>query len=374
MYDTDIIVVGAGIAGASAAHELSDNFKVLILEMETHAGYHTSGRSAAIYTKIYSSEACNKLANLSLGFLQSPPDEFCDFPLLKERGILHVARSDQIELLKEEKRKIESAGDSAEKVEGNDLFKLVPALESGNVTAGLYDSNTWDIDVNELHGGFLRSVKKKGGILLTETKVLDLKPLENGWLVKTNQGEYSCQTLVNAAGAWSDELAALAGCRKLGLIPKKRNAFLFNSSPEVYETEEWPFTVDISEQFYFKPDSGKLLASPADESPAIPHDARPDDLGIAMGVERLEGATSLKIRHISHKWAGLRSFFPDSVPVVGFDPNVEHFFWLAGQGGIGMLTSPAMAACCASLIREGELPGRMIEAGLSKEDLSPCRF
>ena len=373
MSDVDIIVIGGGIAGASAAFALAEDHTILILEMEEHPGYHSTGRSAALYSKTYGNTIVRKLAGLSRPFLESPPEGFCDYPLLTDRGVLFLARSDQVDNLEKELLVLGSVDRIVEKVERNDLLKLLPVLQEGYAIAGIFDANAKDIDVDGLHKGYLKSMKKKGGALLTSAKVQEITPLEEGWLVKTDKDSFSCKILVNAAGAWADEIGKLAGATRLGLTPMKRTAFLFDP-PRESQIENWPMVIDIEEKFYFKPDSGKLLGSPADQTASPPHDARADDLDIAIGVDRIEAAINFQIRHISHKWAGLRSFVQDRTPVVGFDPHLKNFFWLAGQGGYGIKTSPAMAACCASLIHEGCFPNLFKETGLSEAMLSPERL
>ncbi len=373
MSEIDIIVIGGGIAGASAAFKLSKDYKVLVLEMEDQAGYHTTGRSAALYTEIYGNATIRKLAKLSKPFLESPPDGFSDYQLLSERGGLLIARSDQLEHLEKELNEIRSAGGDVEKIEKEDLLKMIPALNLEYATAGLYDPHSKDIDVSGLHQGFLKTMQQQGGKLLSNARVLALKQLEDRWIVKTAEAEFSCKLLINAAGAWAEEIGALAGAKKIGLTPMKRTAFLFDA-PSEFEIEHWPMVIDIGEKFYFKPDSGKLLGSPADETPVSPHDARPDDLDIALGIERLHVALNFEIKHLSHKWAGLRSFVPDRTLVAGFDPYVKKIFWLAGQGGYGIKTSPAMSVCCGALIREGRFPQYIKEMGITEEMLSPERL
>ena len=385
MTDIDIIVIGAGIAGTSAAFELAKDHKVMVLEMEGHPGYHSTGRSAALFTEFYGNSVIRRLAKLSKPFLQSPPEGFSEFPLLNDRGVLFLIRADQKEQMDNEIHRINAAGRKIEQLQESDLFSLFPALKPGYAMAGIYDPHSKDLDVHALHQGFLHSMRQQGGTLTTNVKVIALQPLPEGWLVKTEKEEFSCKLIVNAAGAWGEAIGTLAGAKSIGLVPKKRTAFLFNpptelrnrpggNPPEVYQIDKWPMIIDIDEKFYFKPDSGKFLGSPADETPVAPHDARPDDLDIAIGIDRIHAAINFRIQHVSHKWAGLRSFVRDRIPVLGFDPQVQNFFWLVGQGGYGIKTSPIMAVCCASLIRERRFPKHVVEAGISEAMLSPGRL
>ena len=373
MTDVDIVIIGGGIAGTSAAFELANDFKVMVLEMESHPGYHSTGRSAALFTEYYGNALVRKLARLSKPFLQSPPEGFTEYSLLKDRGVLFLVRADQNEKMESEIRTINAGGGKVEELQERDLFSLFPALKPGYAIAGIYDPHSMDIDVHALHQGFLQSIRKRGGILQTGLKVTELLSTREGWLVKAENEEFSCKLIVNAAGAWGEAVGAMARAKKIGLVPKKRTAFLFKP-PDRYQIEKWPMINDIGEQFYFKPDSGKLLASPADETPVAPHDARPDDLDIATGIERIHEAVNFHIRHVSHKWAGLRSFVQDRTPVLGFDPHVRNFFWLVGQGGYGIKTSPIMAVCCANLIRDHCFPQHVLEAGVSEAMLTPGRL
>ena len=372
MGDLDIII-GAGIAGASAAFELAEDHRVLLLEREAEAGYHSTGRSAALYTEIYGNAVIRKLAKLSLSFLASPPHGFSEFPLLTRRGGLFLARPDQEESLHNERACIKATGGEVEVLDESQLRSLFPALKRGYATAGLYDAQSLDIDVHGLHKGFLSAMQQKGGTLQTSCKVEALHLSKKGWRVQTEKGEFSCQILVNAAGAWAGEIGKQAGAKDIGLVPMRRTAFLFEP-PADHEINSWPMVIDIDEKFYLKPDSGKFLGSPADQTPVRPQDARPQDWDIALAVGRMQAMLDFEIQRITHKWAGLRSFVADKTPVVGFDPQVKNFFWLAAQGGYGIKTSPALASCCGSLIRDGVLPEALQAVGLTEDLLSPKRL
>lgn len=373
MKTIDVIVVGAGIAGTSAAYELAKDYSVLLLEMESQPGYHSTGRSAALYTEAYGNSVIRSLTTNSRSFLESPPEGFCDYDILTPRPTLFIGREDQIPVVEKELHDILAIGGNVKKVVGDDLLQLHPMLRPNYAAMGLLEPDSSDIDVNALHLGFLRLLKQAGGMIETDAGVERLEAIKDGWLVKTEKETFQCRWVVNAAGAWADKVGQLAGAQKIGLIPKRRTVFTFDP-PEGSQVDQWPMIFDIDEEFYFKPDSGKLLGSPCDVTPVEPQDARPEDIDIAIGVDRIQNASRMAIRKISHKWAGLRSFVADRSPVVGFDSIQPNFFWLAGQGGYGIMTSPAMARCCATLIQSGDLPEGLKAQGVQKEQLSPARL
>lgn len=369
----DVLIIGGGIAGASLAYELATTRHVIVLEGERQAGYHTTGRSAALYSEIYGNAVIRKLSSGGRAFFESPPKGFADHPLLQPRGTLFFAREDQLALLDAEMAELEAEGLLAERVSAEEAVRLVPVLRPDQVAGALFESASQDVDVDALHRGFLRGLAARGGSLRTDASVRALSRKDGVWIAETDAGTYSAPVLVNAAGAWADEIAELAGAKPCGLVPKRRTAFTFDG-PEGKEFRGWPAAGDIGESFYFKPDAGRLLGSPADETPSPPCDAQPEELDVAMGVDRIERATTLKIPKLASKWAGLRSFVADKSPVAGFDPDVDGFFWLAGQGGYGIQTSPAMARLAAGLIAEDDIPADLRARGLTRSMLAPERL
>ncbi len=370
---SDIIVIGAGIAGASAAWALSKKHRVVLLERESQPGYHTTGRSAAAYTRAYGNSTIRGLTAAGRGFFEAPPPGFAEHPLLSPRGFLFIARPDQMESLAAAEEDARPFAPDVARLGAEEARARVPALKAGHLAGAFLEPDASDIDVHALHQGFLRGFRAAGGSLVGNADVRGLERDGGLWRVATNAGDFAAGILVNAAGAWCDEIAALAGARPVGLVPKRRTAFLFTPS-EAYDTAAWPVVIDVDEQFYFKPDAGKLLGSLADETPSPPCDAQPEELDLAMAVDRIETATDLTIRRLDHRWAGLRSFVADKSPVVGFDPALDGFFWLAGQGGYGIQTSPALARVTAALVEGADLPGDIAALGVSAEALAPARF
>jgi len=364
----DILVIGAGIAGASAASELSASAQVILLEAESQPGYHTTGRSAALFTETYGNRVIRTLTSAGRAFFEAPPEGFAEHPLLAPRGTLFIARKDQLDAL--DKTLTETA---ARRIDGAEAVALNPALKPDYVAAAIHDPAAEDIDVHALHGGYLRALRRRGGRLVTGSRVQALAREGGAWVAQTGAGRFAAPVVVNAAGAWCDAVARLAGVHPCGLVPKRRTAFVFDP-PGGLDISGWPATIDIDEQFYFKPDAGRILGSPADETPSPPCDAQPEELDVALGIDRIERATSLTVRRLVNKWAGLRSFVADKTPVVGFDAESQGFFWLAGQGGYGIQTSPALARVAAALIATGDLPADLIARGLDKAMLAPARL
>lgn len=250
---------------------------------------------------------------------------------------------------------------------------MVPILRADAVADAIYEPHSMDVDVHALHQGYLRGFKARGGTVATGAIVQALT-LKNGqWEIAIRDRRLSADVIVNAAGAWADEVAALAGLRPVGLVPKRRTAFIVDPPPDV-RVDGWPLVNDVGGAFYFKADAGRLLVSPADATPSAPTDAQPEELDIAIGVERLQRATTLEVRRIANKWAGLRTFARDDSPVVGPDPDEERFFWLAGQGGYGIKTASALARAVAGLLLDGDLPAELRECGLTGADLSTQRL
>ena len=369
----DILVIGAGIAGASAAYELSANASVTVLEQESQPGYHATGRSAALFTETYGNLTIRTLTSAGRAFLKAPPADFGEHSLLTPRGVLLIASEDQVGVLDAEMAPVPSASDPVRRIDTAEAVALNPALNPSYVAAALYEPAAEDVDVHALHSGFLRGFRHRGGRLVTGAEVKALSHEGGIWVAETRGGRFAAPIVVNAAGAWCDVIAGLAGIRPCGLVAKRRTAFIFDA-PDGLDISAWPVTGDIDEQFYFKPDAGRIFGSPADETPSPPCDAQPEELDLALGIDRIERATILTVRRLVNKWAGLRSFVADKTPVVGFDPEADGFFWLAGQGGYGIQTSPALSCAVAALISTGDLPEDIKKRGLDKAMLAPDRL
>ncbi|MDN2580979.1 FAD-binding oxidoreductase [Aquibium sp. ELW1220] len=361
----DIIVIGAGMAGASVAAELAVGRRILLLEAESRPGYHTTGRSAALFTAAYGPPVIRALSRASLPFYRNPQSPFVTHPLLKDRGVLFIARSDQARGMAE---LVSELGDAVRPIDPEAAQAQMPLLRRGHVAQAVMDDSAADIDVDALHQHYLKSLQATGGVVRTHAGVTALGRVGGDWVVETRAGRFRAAVVVNAAGAWADEIAAMAGVARIGLVPKRRTAVLID--PPAGATPDhpaiWPAVVDVDEQFYIKPDAGKLLISPADETPSAPCDAQPEELDVAICIDRIETAFDISVRRIEHKWAGLRSFVADKAPVAGYAPDAPGFFWLAGQGGYGIQSAPALSRTAAALVL-----GRAVPDDVAAEGVEP---
>lgn len=362
----DFAVVGGGIAGASFAARIAPQARVLLLEREPAHGYHTTGRSAALFSALYGNEPVRALTRASRAFFDAPPAGFSEHPLLSPRGCLYAGSAQDAEAVQQI-----AASPLAQLVSANEARRRVPILTPAASAHAAYEPGAFDVDVNALHQGFLRAARAAGARLLTDAGVIALEKRRH-WQLTTSAGTFEARVLVNAAGAWADALAQMAGAAPCGLQPLRRTAILLDPAPES-GSAGWPAVIAADESYYFKPDAGLLLASPADETPTAPCDAQPEELDIAVCVDRIETATTLKVRRVIRAWAGLRTFAPDRTPVVGYDDSIEDFFWLAGQGGYGVQTAPALSEAAAALALRQELPARLLSEGFASEALSPRR-
>lgn len=368
----DLLIVGAGIAGASLAARLSPALSVGLFEMESQPGYHSTGRSAAIFSTTYGSAAVRTLSRASEAFLDNPPQGFSDSPLLRTCGVLMIARADQMERL-DGFASLPDVAQATRTLTRTEAEGLLPVLAPCYVEGAIFEPAAAEIDVHALHQGFLKQVRAHGGTIATDARVTGLSRQADGWTVETTAGPVHATIVVNAAGAWADILAELAGAAPTGIEPRRRTAVMIDP-PQGMAIERWPMTVDVDEQFYLKPDAGRILLSPADETLSEPCDAQPEEYDVAVAIDRVERATTLKVTQVRSKWAGLRCFSPDRNPVIGFDPDVPGFFWLAGQGGYGIQTASAIADLAAGLLTNGTVPSRLVDLGLDLDELSPRRF
>lgn len=391
---SDFLIIGAGIAGASAAWHLAPWGVVQVIEREAQPGYHSSGRSAAMFMESYGNAQVRALTRASRAFLQDPPPGFAEHPLLHPRGCLTVAAPGQEARLQQEWQQLRPHAPGLALLDGAAACALVPALRPERVAAAILDPDATDLDAHALLHGFLRGAKRQGARITCDAEVTAIRHIshmchhdvpaarhdgqdrqgsQGCWQVQAGGQCYQAPVLINAAGAWADHIATLAGVDPIGLQPMRRSAFTLKA-PADMPCAHWPMVVDVDEQWYFKPDAGQLLASPANADPTTAHDVQPEDIDIATGLWHLQERTTLDVRRPTHTWAGLRSFVSDGGLVIGFANQPAGFFWLAAQGGYGIQTSVAAGCATAALARHQPLPPHLLREGLTPAMLGPQRL
>ncbi|MHA7971669.1 NAD(P)/FAD-dependent oxidoreductase [Rhizobium sp. CAU 1783] len=369
----DVAVVGGGIAGASFAYRVAGRRSLVLLEAEAQVGYHSTGRSAAEFSRQFQNETTGLLADASYDFLSAPPEGFADVPLLVPRGNLVIATEDRLPQLDAAFREVIGTSPETRRVSTDEAIAMVPFLRGDYMAGAFYDPACWDMEVESILQGYLRAARRAGADIRTGAPVTAVKRENNAYRLETPQGPVFARRIVNTAGAWADRLAELSGLEPLGIVPHRRTAITVDV-PDEYDLGPMPGVNEVDEDFYFKPEAGKLMVSPADATPSIPCDAQPEDIDVAYAAHFLEQSTTLPVRTISHKWAGLRSFAPDKHQVVGFDPRDPNFFWLAGQGGSGILTSPALSEWAAGVFLDGAPPEHLTRLGLNAGTFLPARL
>ena len=373
MSEFDFAIIGAGMAGVSVAYFLAPQARVVILEREHVAAYHTTGRSAALHSETYGSAEIRAITVATGHFYRDPPKGFTDHPLLTPRGALLVGRAEQ-------KADLQKAADEFARLvptvrwrTSAEALAMQPLLKPAACAGGAIHELAEDMDVAAIHAGFLKGARAAGAELRLNAEVAALDRKGGKWAIRLGDGStVEAANVINASGAWADVVATMAGARPVGLVPKRRTAFTFDA-PAGLALAQMPMVIDFDETWYIKPEVGQFLGSPADETPSAPTDAQPEEMDIAIAVDRIETATTLKIARIKNKWAGLRSFVADKNLVVGYDA-LPGFFWLAGQGGYGIQTGAGAGRIAASLALGQGLPSDIADLGVSERALSPARF
>ncbi len=352
MTTVHTVVIGGGIAGVAAAYYLSEQVEIILVEQESSLAYHTTGRSAALFLGNLGEASMRVLSEASLAFLADPPSGLADGPLMAApSGALIVGRAGQRHLVEEAAEAGRLLDPTVRVVGPAEALEMVPVLRPDHAQAAVWEPSAADLDVAMIHQAFVRGLRNNGGRIRLSSPVTDLRQGTSGWEVRAGGDTLHCSVVVNAAGAWGDVVAKLAGVEPVGLQPRRRTVFM---SPAPDGARRWPLVANVGYEYYFKPDGTQLLCSLADETPSEPCDARPVDLDIALAIDRINQATTLDLTTVRSSWAGLRTFSPDEDLVIGFDPEADGFFWLVGQGGTGIQTSPAAGRLAAQLIvRDG---------------------
>lgn len=350
--EADVLILGGGVAGLSLAAALAPHRRVLVLEAEAAFGYHSSGRSATFSHFGIGDAIVRRLTAASRSFFLAPPEGFSDVPVARLAFALFVATEAMLPVLERLGTNMAEHNPRIEPVDEAAMRALFPPLRTGSgaVVAGLLERHGLRIDADALLQGYARKVRGTGGDVLTDQRVERIEWQGGRWVASCSDGgNHAAPVLVNAAGAWADGVAELAGIPPLGLKPLRRTIILVDP-PAEEQVRDWPFVKTAQDDFYVLPEGGRLAASAVDEVPCEACDAQPEEYDVALAAAKVEEYTTLPVRRIEHRWAGLRTFAPDRTPVVGFDPRAEGFFWLAGQGGFGLQTAPALADIAAGLI------------------------
>ena len=373
---TSVIVIGGGIAGVSAASALARHHRrpdVHLIEAEATLAHHTTGRSAALLIENYGTPPTRPLTRASLDYLHRPPPDLVDGPLLQSRGVLTVATEAQVPSFEHHLAEGRATNPAIDEITVGEAADRFPALAPRYAARAMWEPDASDIDVAGLHQSFVRSLVAAGGRIDTTCRALRLDRTTDGrWVVETGSGQLRADVIVNAAGAWGDDVARSADVQPVGLTPLRRTAFMVASPTP--GSDRWPLMADVDHTWYLKPDGTQFLCSPADESPSEPVDAKPEEIDVAMAIERINAATTLGIRSVTSTWAGLRTFSPDRSMVVGPDPDAPGFVWCVGQGGTGIQTAAGTGQLVADLCF-GDRPGPELTAhGVDDAPLRPDRF
>jgi D-arginine dehydrogenase len=373
----DVVIVGAGIAGASLAWRLAahpSRPQVLLLEREDQPGYHSTGRSAAMFMASYGPPGVRALTRASEAFYRDPPAELAMGLLLTPRGVIYLADPEQLEALGQLGNELAGSCPGLRRLDAAELLAAVPCLRPERVAAGLLDPDSQDLDVHALLQGFLRGLRAAGGTLRCNAELVAARrePGHRWRLTLADGTVIDAGSIANAAGAWADVVAALCGAAPVGLQPKRRSAFIFDG-PAGVDVGHWPLVVDVAERWYLKPDAGRLLGSPANADDCAPQDVRPEELDIALGIDAIQTATTLTIRRPSATWAGLRSFSRDGELLIGWDRDCPGLFWCAGQGGYGIQSAAGASALAAALWLGEPLPAPLVAEGVDPAVFDPRR-
>jgi len=364
----DVVVIGGGIAGVSVAALLAADRSVLLLETESHLAYHTTGRSAAIFLESYGGRQVRALTRASRPLYDAVPELDSDAtPLLTPSSELIISDHDRLAELDA----LTAEVPSLHRITVDEALTHCPVLSRDYLAGAAFDAGTRGIDVLGLHQHYVRTGRKRGLSIRTNTQVLSGTRTDGTWHLETTDGPVSAPVVIDAAGAWADVVAQGLGAEPVGLTPLRRTAAVV---PVADVDPGWPMVMDVAEDFYFRPEGTGLLISPADETPDEPRDARPDELDVALAIENINAASTLGIRSVSTTWAGLRTFAPDRAPVVGWDTRLPGLFWFAGQGGYGIQMAPALAVLAAAQVRGVDTPHELLAEGVDSAELSPDRF
>ena len=369
-----VVVIGAGIAGLSAAAAIAEHTDVTVVETEGIPAYHATGRSAALYIPTYGPPTIRRLTRASLDWLASRGHGIADVDLISPRLVMFAADGDHVDHLHATAAGMGSAGGTLHLLTASETREICPALRPDWVEAGGVDRDAFDMDVAAIVSAFRRRLAQLGGRIDLDRRVTGLTRATGGWTISTTAGSIGCDIVVNAAGAWVDDVARLAGIRPLGFAPKRRSIGIGRIDPDRAGLVGPAFVAHAADQWYFGAEPGGVLFSPADETPSEPCDARPEEVDLARALDGIDQATTLSLRSVASSWAGLRTFSPDGSIVIGAEPAEPTFVWCGGQGGYGIHTCEAAARVTAAAVAGDALPTDLVAAGLTSDALGPTRL
>jgi D-arginine dehydrogenase len=366
MHEFEVVVIGAGIAGSTSAAAIAADRRVALIEAEEAPGYHSTGRSAAVWVQNYGPPDVRRLTGLSRAFFEAPPVGFTEHPLMSRRPVVFLAPDEQ----RAELELMLTDGSGLRPIPLAAVRAMAPALRPDYAVAAAIEEDAFDMDVAALHQGFLRQLRARGGVLALRQRAGRIEHRNGMWDVHTSDGDiFRAPVVANAAGAWGDEVAGIAGVLPLGLTPCRRTAAIVD--PQPWQVEGWPLLGDVGHTWYARPEARtRLMVSPADETPMHPHDVQPDEMDIALAIDRMQRALDINVRRVERSWSGLRTFTPDRSLALGWDRTAEGFFWCVGQGGYGIQTSPAAGRLVADLVG-GRDPGEAADIVMA---VDPRRF
>ncbi len=368
--EADFLIIGGGVAGLSAGARLAEHGRVVLLETETAGGFHSSGRSATFSHFGIGNRIVRALTACSRSWLID------NASLSRRSSALFTATEAMRPVLDRLEIDMAPHAERLRRIEPGEMKRLFPPLRTGpdGAVAGLFDEDGLRLDSDAMLQHFARAIRAAGGMVATGKRVSVIRRINGLWRVESADGTiWSAPVLINAAGAWADTVAAMAGAEPIGITPMRRTIIVVDP-PAGADVRDWPFVKTAKDDFYILPESGRLMASPVDEIASDPCDAQPEEMDVALAAQKVETYTELKVTRISHRWAGLRSFAPDRTPIVGFDPHSPGFFWLAGQGGAGLQTAPAMAQVVEAIVTGSPWPATLSVLGVAPDALAPDRF
>ncbi len=369
----EVLIIGGGIAGASLGHALAGKRAVTLLEREPHCAYHATGRTVTNFSESIGTYSVRQLTIASRAFLTAPPPDFSPNTLVFPRSMITIGRDEQIDMLADRLDRARSSLPNVHVIHPAEVERRIPILRPGYVAWAMIDPNVMDVDVPSLLSGYMDGLRQPNCRIVTNAGVIGIQRIGGQWEVETAAaGRFRCDILVNAAGAWADEVAVMARLSPLGLLARSRTVIRIDPPVEA-GFGSWPMIDDASYAFYFKPHDGGLAISPSNVLPSPPIDARPEEFAVSAAITHFQRATTMTVDCVRHAWAGLSTCASDYTPVIGADETADGFVWLAAQWGCGIKAAPAIAQIAAAAVLGLPFPPHLAALGLTAAALAPQR-